>query len=195
MDHNMTYLLLGLLLFLGIHSTRIFADGFRTRQLARMGDRPWKILYTVISLVSFALIIWGYGLARQSPVALYNPPLWTRHLAALLMLASFVLIVAAFVPRNHFKAKVGHPMLAGTKVWAFAHLLSNGTLADLLLFGGFLVWAVVCFVSMRKRDRAAGKTYRAGTVKGDVIAVVIGAAAWAAFAVWGHLWLIGVRPF
>lgn len=191
----MTYLLLGLLLFLGIHSTRIVADGFRTRQLAGMGERPWKILYTVVSLAGFALIIWGYGLARQTPVDLYNPPIWTRHLAALLTLVSFVLIAAAYVPRNHLKAKLGHPMLMGVKVWALAHLLSNGRLADVLLFGGFLVWSAACFASARKRDRVAGKTYSPGSAKGDVIAVVVGAAAWGAFAVWGHAWLIGVRPF
>ena len=191
----MTILLAGLVLFLGIHSTRIVADGFRARQLAGMGEGSWKLLYTAISFAGLGLIIWGYGLARQAPVALYDPPAWTRHIAALLMLISFVLTVAAYVPRNHFKAKIGHPMLAGTKVWAFAHLLSNGTLADVLLFGGFLAWAILCFVSMRKRDRAAGKTYAPGTTKGDVVTVLVGTALWVGFAFWAHAWLFGVRPF
>ena len=86
-------------------------------------------------------------MARSEPVVLWNPPLWTRHLASLLVLVAFVLLVAAYVPRNHFKAAFGHPMFAGVKTWAFAHLLSNGTLADLLLFGGFLAWSVLGFRS------------------------------------------------
>jgi uncharacterized membrane protein len=190
----MTYLLLGLLLFLGIHCTRIFADAWRTNTIVRIGDRPWKLLYTVISFAGLGLIIWGYAQARQSPVVLYTPPQWTHWIAAALMLLSFILIVAAYVPGNHFKAKLGHPMLAGTKVWAFAHLISNGTLADVALFGGFLAWAVLDFTSMRRRDRAAGKTYRPGTVTGDVIAVVVGGGLWVLFALWAHTWLFGVKP-
>jgi uncharacterized membrane protein len=191
---DMTYLLLGLLLFLGIHCTRIFADGLRTRAIARIGDRPWKLLYTVISFAGLGLIIWGYAQARQSPVVLYTPPHWTYWIAAALMLLSFILIVAAYVPGNHFKAKLGHPMLAGTKLWAFAHLISNGTLADVALFGGFLAWAVLNFTSMRRRDRAAGKTYRPGTIMGDLIALAIGGIVWVAFAFWAHAWLFGVKP-
>jgi uncharacterized membrane protein len=190
----MIYLTAGLVLFLGIHCIRIFADHFRTRQLASMGERRWKLVYTVISLAGFVLIIWGYGQARQAPIQLYTPPAWAPPVVAVLMLISLVLIVAANVPGNHFKQKIGHPMLAGTKVWAFAHLLSNGTLADVALFGGFLVWAVLCFASMRKRDRAAGKTYRPGTIMGDLIALAIGGIVWAAFAFWAHAWLFGVKP-
>jgi uncharacterized membrane protein len=190
----MTTLVLGLLLFLGIHCTRIFAGSLRTRTIARIGDRPWKLLYTVISFAGLGLIIWGYAQARQSPVVLYTPPHWTHWIAAVLMLLSFILIVAAYVPGNHFKAKLGHPMLAGTKLWAFAHLISNGTLADVALFGGFLAWAVLNFTSMRRRDRAASKTYRSGTIMGDLIALAVGSIVWAAFAFWAHAWLFGVKP-
>jgi uncharacterized membrane protein len=189
------FLIIGLVLFLGAHSIRIFADGWRTAQVARMGQGPWKGLYTLVSLVGFGLIVWGFGQARQEPVVLWPSPVWTRHLAALLTLLAFVLVAAAYVPGNHLKAKLGHPMVAGVKIWALAHLLANGRLADAVLFGSFLLWAVLCFSSARRRDRAAGIRYPAGTARGDVIAVVAGAAIWALFAFWAHGWLIGVRPF
>jgi uncharacterized membrane protein len=189
------FLIIGLVLFLGIHSARILADGWRAAQLARLGEKRWKGLYALVSLVGFALIVWGYGQARMSPVLLWSSPLWTRHVAALFVLVAFVLLAAANVPGNHFKAKLGHPMVAGVKIWALGHLLANGTLADALLFGSFLLWAVLCFRSAHRRDRAAGVRYPAGTWRGDAISVVAGAALWAFFAFWAHGWLIGVRPF
>ncbi len=135
----MTALILGLVLFLGIHSARIVADGPRSAFIAKRGANAWKGLYTVLSLAGFALVVWGYGLARQQPTELWAaPPLWTRHVAALLTLIAFVLVTAAYVPGNGIKAKLHHPMTLGVKVWAFAHLIANNTLADLLLFGGFL---------------------------------------------------------
>jgi uncharacterized membrane protein len=154
----------------------------------------WKGAYSVVSLAGFALIVWGYGLARAEPVVLWSPPAWTRHLAALLTILSFVLLAAAYVPGTRIKAAVGHPMVLGVKVWAFAHLVSNGTLADVLLFGAFLAWAVADYASARRRDREARRTYAAGPVGRDLIAVVAGLAAWAVFALWLHAWLIGVRP-
>ena len=191
----MLYLILGLILFLGIHSTRIFADPWRTKQIARFGAGGWKGLYTLFSLVGFGLIIWGYGEARQAPMILWNPPVAMRHVAALLTMISFILVVAAYVPRNKVKAKLGHPMYAGVKLWAFAHLLANGSLADVLLFGGFLAWSVMGFVVSRKRDRANGVKYPAGELVMTGLVVMIGIAAWAAFALWAHGVLIGVRPF
>lgn len=191
----MTTLILGLILFLGIHSTRIFAPTWRERQIARFGAGGWKGLYTLLSLVGFGLIVWGYGEARTSPMILWNPPVAMRHVAALLTLFAFPLVVAAYVPRNHLKAKIGHPMYAGVKLWAFSHLLANGSLADVLLFGGFLAWAVLGFVSSRKRDRLNGVTYPAGEVVRTVIVLVVGVAAWAGFAMWAHGAWIGVRPF
>jgi uncharacterized membrane protein len=191
----MSILVLGLLLFLGVHSTRIVADDWRTAQLKRLGDGPWKGIYTLLSLVGFGLIIWGFGLARHQPVALWMPPVGMRHVAALLTLMAFILLAAAYVPRNAIKSRVHHPMLLAVKVWAFAHLLSNGKLADLVLFGAFLGWAVVCFIAARKRDRAAGTQYPAGTPGATAATVLVGAAAWAGFAFWLHGALIGVRPF
>jgi len=119
-------------LFLGVHSVRIVADGWRTQTLARMGEMPWKGLYSLVSAVGLALIVWGYGLARQQPVVLWVPPIGMRHAAALLTLIAFVLLAATYVPRNAIKARLHHPMVLGVKVWALAHLLSNGNLADVL---------------------------------------------------------------
>ena len=190
----MLVLILGLVLFLGIHSLRIFADDWRGRQIARMGLMRWKVLYAAVAIAGFVLLCWGFGLARQQPVLLYVPPLWLRHLNALFTLAAFVLFIAARVPRNHFKAKLHHPQVLAVKVWAFGHLLATGMLHDMVLFGAFLLWAVVLFAVSRRRDRREAAVYAAGTVQGDVLTVVIGGALWLAFVLWLHLWLIGVSP-
>ncbi|MGE5160367.1 MAG: NnrU family protein [Betaproteobacteria bacterium] len=191
----MTLLLLGLVLFLGVHSTRIVADGWRTATIARIGEKPWKGIYSLLSIAGFVLLVIGYGAARQAPVVLFAPPVWTRHLAALLTIPAFVLLAAAYVPGNAIKRAVGHPMMAGVKVWALAHLLANGTLADLLLFGTFLAWAVLGFIAARRRDRAAGTIYPAGPGSRTAIAVTVGLVAWAVFAFALHRPLIGVAPF
>jgi uncharacterized membrane protein len=191
----MTYLILGLFVFLGAHSVRIFADGWRSRTIARIGENKWKGLYTLTSIAGFALIALGYGQARMDSAALYNPPLFMNHIAGLLVLLSFVLLAAAYVPGNQIKGAVGHPMIAGVKLWAFAHLLCNGRVADVTLFGAFLVWAIADFIVSRKRDRAAGTTYPTGNGLRTVMTVVAGAVVWAAFAFWLHQYLIGVAPF
>jgi uncharacterized membrane protein len=192
---TMTVLLLGLILFLGVHSVRIFAEDWRTRTRARIGENAWKGAYSLLSIAGFALLVWGYGLARQQPVILWPAMGWTRHLASLLTLIAFVILFAAYVPRNGIKARLHHPMVLGVKVWALAHLLANNTLADLLLFGGFLLWAVLDFRAARQRDRVAGTRYPAGTLAGTLATVVLGAAAWAGFALWAHAAWIGVYPF
>lgn len=190
----MTLLILGLILFLGMHSVRIFADGWRSAQIARRGAGAWKGMYTAVSIVGFGLILWGYGQARLQPVVLWTPQLWARHFAALLMLFSFILLVAAYVPQNGIKSWLHHPMVLSVKVWALAHLMANHTLADLLLFGSFLLWAVLDFRSARQRDRAANTVYPRGTVAGTLTAVVVGVLVWALFAFWAHAWLFGVSP-
>ena len=191
----MTWLVLGLFLFLGTHSVRIFADSWRGGRIAKMGLKPWKGVYSVISIIGFVLIVWGYGVAREAPIVLYAPPVWTKHVAALLTIPAFILLVAAYVPGTRIKRAVGHPMVAGVKIWAFAHLLANGTLADVVLFGAFLVWSIADYIVARRRDRAAGMVYVVGPVSRDIIAVVVGLVAWAAFAFWLHGAWIGVRPF
>ena len=191
----MTLMLVGLVLFLGVHSVRIFADDWRTRRIAAMGPGAWKGIYALLSLAGLVLVTQGYGAARQAPVELWSPPVWSRHLASLLTLAAFVLVAAAYVPRNRIRAAVGHPMVAGVKAWAVAHLLANGTLADVVLFGAFLAWAVLDFRAARRRDREAGSVPRQGGPAGDALVVAVGLAGWAAFAFWLHGALIGVRPF
>lgn len=190
----MGMLILGLVLFLGVHSTRIVADGWRTAMMRRLGENRWKGLYALLSLMGLGLVIWGFGLARQHPVVLWSPPLAMRHVVALLTLIAFILLAAAYVPRNAIKARLHHPMVAGVKLWAFAHLLANGNLADVVLFGSFMVWAALSFRAARKRDRTNATVYRAGTTAGSVMTLLAGAAAWAVFAFWAHGLLIGVRP-
>lgn len=191
----MAMLILGLVVFLGVHSTRIVADGWRSATIARIGEKPWKGLYTLVSVAGFALILWGFSLARRDPVYLWQPPMGMRHLAGLLMLIAFVLLVCTYVPHNSIKAKLHHPMVLSVKVWALAHLLANGNLADVVLFGAFLVWAVFSFRAARQRDRAAGTLYPPGTAAATALAVAVGVAVWALFAFWAHGWLFGVRPF
>jgi uncharacterized membrane protein len=191
----MAVLILGLILFLGVHSTRIFAEGWRGATIARVGPMPWKGLYSVVSIVGFIVLIWGFRMARAETLVLWSPPVWTRHIAALLMMVSFVLLVAAYVPHNSLKARLHHPMVLGVKTWAFAHLLANGVAADVLLFGAFLVWALLSYRAARQRDRIAHTVYPPGNAASTALTVVIGLAAWAVFAFMLHGPLLGVRPF
>ena len=160
-----------------------------------LGLMPWKGLYSLIALAGFVLIVLGFQRARLDPVVLYASPTWLNHLNALFTLIAFVLLAAAYVPGNRIRARLGHPMVVATKVWAFGHLLAIGLLHDVVLFGAFLVWAIVAFAKLRRRDRAQGVTYAPATLKGDVITLVVGVLAWALFAFWLHGALIGVRPF
>ena len=189
----MIVLVVGLVVFLGLHSIRIVADDWRSARIAGHGERGWKGLFSIGSLIGFALIVWGYSMARN-PVMLWTAPAWAPHLAALLVLLAFILVAAAYIPRNHLKSAIGHPMVAGTTLWAVGHLLSNGTLADLLLFGSFLIWAVAGFRSGRMRDRRAQVSYPAGTMSMTIATLLAGTAAWAIFAFYLHGPLIGVRP-
>jgi uncharacterized membrane protein len=190
----MTLLVVGLIVFLGVHSVRIFADDWRHARIAAMGERKWKLAYTALSLIGLALVVFGYAQARKVTPLLFDPPAWTRHAAAALVLVAFVLIAAAYVKGTHIKARVGHPMVLGTKVWAFAHLLANGTLADVVLFGAVLAWAVLDYIASRRRDRLAGVAYAAGPWSRDAMAIAAGVVAWWVFAFFLHGPLIGVRP-
>jgi uncharacterized membrane protein len=134
-------------------------------------------------------------LSREHGLVIWDPPTWTRHVAALLTLPAFILVTAAYVPGNHIKAALGHPMVAGVKLWAIAHLIANGRMGDIVLFSAFLVWAVLDFRAARRRDRLAGTRYPAGTATRDAIVVTVGLVVWGAFAGNLHAWLIGVRPF
>jgi uncharacterized membrane protein len=186
----MTILILGLILFLGAHSVSIAAPAWRTAAIARIGDGPWKGLYSLVSIAGFVLVIVGYGIARHHPVVLYTPPTALRHVALVLMLPVFVLAFAAYLP-GRIKTATKHPLLAATKLWALAHLLANGTAADVLLFGGFLAWAVADRVSLKRRPARAVPGAPARPLN-DVIAVVAGLAVYAALLFGGHQWLVGV---
>lgn len=187
----MLLLILSLVLFLGIHSVSIVAPGWRDAQAAR-NEGAWKGVYTLVSLVGFALICWGYGQARQSPVVLWVPPQGMRHLALLLMLPVFPLFVATYFP-GRLSAAVKHPTLVATKLWAVAHLLANGNLNDVLLFGAFLAWAVADRISVKRRPvrPVPGAPARPAN---DAIAVLLGLAVYGAFVWRVHAWLIGVSP-
>lgn len=193
----MTWLVLGLVLFLGIHSVSIVAPRGRHAIAHRIGEGPWKGLYTLVALAGFGLIVAGYSAARQDPVLLWTPPPAMRHLAALLMLPVFVLLFSAYLP-GRIQRAAKHPMLVATKLWALAHLLANGNLADVVLFGAFLAWAVADRISVKRRAAVGLLRPVHGASPGranDAIALVGGLAVYAVFAFWLHGFLIGVRPF
>jgi uncharacterized membrane protein len=187
-----TVLVVGLLIFLGIHSVSIVSPAYRDGVAARLGAGAWRGIYSVVSLIGFVLLCWGYGLARQHPVVLYNPPLWTHYLTAVLMLPVFPLFLAPHL-QGRISAALKHPMLVATKLWAVAHLISNGMLADVLLFGGFLVWAVADRISYKHRTQRPLAGPPPGA-RNDVIAVVVGLGLYVIFVLWLHAKLIGVQP-
>jgi uncharacterized membrane protein len=190
----MAVLVLGLVLFLGVHSTRIFADGWRTGMIARLGPLPWKGLFAAASLIGFIVMVWGFRMARQDTLVLWTSPAWMKHVTAVLMMVSMILFVSAYIPRNSFKARLHHPMVLSVKVWALAHLLAVGVAADVVLFGALLVWAVLSFRAARQRDRANNTVYPPGNAVGTTIAIAVGLVAWSVFAMLLHGPLIGVRP-
>jgi len=190
----MIVLVVGLVIFLGSHLVRVFGESWRQHTIARLGEGPWKGLYSLVSLVGLVLIVWGYGLSRLDPVVVWEPPVWTQQIAVTLNLVALILLAVFLAPGGRLKARLGHPMLLAVKVWAVAHLLANGTLADLLLFGSFLAWAIVDFAANRRRDRRDGTVRIAGPARNDAIAVGLGVVLWAAFVWRLHEWLIGVSP-
>ena len=192
----MAMLVAGLLIFLGVHATSIFAPAWRNDQLAARGEAVWKGGYALLSLVGFVLIVYGYGIARATPVVLYEPPAFLRHVAWTLMLPVFPLLLASKLP-GRISAATKHPMLVAVKLWALAHLLANGTLASTLLFGSFLAWAVADRISLKRRpiSPVAGRAITAPPGRfNDAIAVVLGLCLYAAFIGVLHLRLIGVSP-
>lgn len=188
----MGLLVVGLLLFLGAHSMRIVADGWRARVIARIGVPAWRAAYSLVSVAGLLLMIKGYGIARSGGPVLYEAAAWTRPLASALMLPALVLLVAAYVPGTRIKAAIGHPMVVAVKLWAAVHLLANGGAADVLLFGAFLLWAVLDFRAARRRDRAHATSYPAGPVWRDGLAILLGAAIWGAALLGLHARLVGV---
>jgi len=188
----MLQLLLGIVLFFGMHSASIVALPLRDRLVAR-SENSWKAVYAIASLVGIVLIARGYADLRQAPTVLYVTPIWLRHVAALLLLPVFAFFIAPYFP-GHIRSALKHPQLVAVKLWAFAHLLVNGTVADVLLFGSFLVWAIADRVSLKSRiprPLPGAPESKAN----DFIVIVVGLALYVVFALWLHERLFGMRPF
>jgi uncharacterized membrane protein len=191
----MTALIIGLIVFFGLHSVRVFAEPWRVRTVAALGEPRWKSLYSLVSVAALVLMLWGFSMVRVGGPVVWSPPKALHYVTGLLVLVSFVLVAAAYVPGTQIRAATGHPMTLGIKTWAFAHLLSAGSLADILLFGSFLVWAVIVYAAARRRDRAAGAPRPEGRWVRDMLAFAIGALAWVAVVARVHEWLVGASPF
>jgi len=189
----MTYLLAGLLLFFGMHSFAIVAPGARERAMVRLGDAPWKGLFTLVSVVGFVMIVHGYRLTRDTAAVLYSPPPGMRYVAALLMLPVFPLLLATYLP-GRIKTAVKHPTLTATKAWALAHLLVNGSVADVLLFGSFLAWAVADRVAVGKRASPRPIPSAPASALNDIVALAVGLAVYVLFITWAHRQLFGLSP-
>lgn len=191
----MLTLILGLLLFLGVHLLQTLAPGWRAGRRAQWGEMGYKGVYALVALAGLALIVIGYGQARAEPIVLWTPPRALQHVSLALMWVSMVLLVAAYWPGNRIRARLVHPMTLGVKVWALSHLLANGTLADLLLFGSFLVWSVLVFRSARRRPVAPATAPMDGPLGATVLTVLVGTGVWA-LMLWGglHARWIGVNP-
>jgi uncharacterized membrane protein len=189
----MSLLIIGLIIFLGSHSSRIFAEPWRNHMIDRLGEVKWKGLYTIVSLIGLVLVVIGYGQARQAPIVLWQPATYLIHISILLNLVAFIFLAASSPSNNAIRLKLKHPMILGVKVWALAHLLANGTLVDLILFGSFLLWAVFDFRSARKRPIHMPEKAVIST-KATITVVVTGIVIWAAFIFGLHQYLIGVSP-
>ncbi|MBB4572094.1 NnrU family protein [Rhizobium lentis] len=191
----MALLIVGIILFLGVHLVRVVAPGLRRSMIASFGERGWRAGYSIASILTLILLIYGFGQARQVTGVLYNPPVWTAHIAITLMVIAMICLVASLLPAGHIATKTKHPMVLSVKIWALAHLLANGETSSVLLFAAFLAWGVILRISLKRRERAGEITLRPFvSAKYDLYAVVIGIVAWA-LIIWKlHEWLIGVSP-
>jgi uncharacterized membrane protein len=191
----MTIMIIGLLIFLGSHSVRIFAENWRQQQIAKLGETTWKVAYSAVSIVGLAIAIYGFGQMRLDPINVWFPPMGMRHAVALLMLPAFIMLVAAYIPGNAIKAKLGHPMMLSVKIWAFAHLLANGRLGDIIFFAAFLIWAILAFKTAKKRDRLTPPAPVSSSKMSTIATVLVGLIAYVVFAFYLHTALIGVPVF
>lgn len=179
--------ILGLIIFFEAHFFTALCRPQRAALVAKLGEMPFKGLYAIVSLSGFALIILGWRQADAS--LLYAPPYFLRHIAFALMPISIILLVAAYAPPGRIAPVVKHPMLAGVKVWAFAHLLANGEMRSVILFGSFLAFAVIDRIAVKKRDEAVPAR---GPVRNDIIVIVIGIVAYGVIAHYLHRYIAGV---
>ena len=190
----MTWLIIGLIGFIGVHMVRVIAEDWRIRTRERVGEQRYKLVYSFISLLSFALMVWGYGSARHESAVLWTAPLAMYHVTSALMLVSMVLLVGFRISRSHLSVKLHHPMLWSVVVLCTAHLLVNGRVIDLVLFGSLLVWSVLDLVSCYGRDVRYQVVYPTPQARATVINLVLGVLFYVVFAVFLHAPLIGVAP-
>src|SRR5215217_3384717 len=187
----MALLILGLVLFLGTHAFSMAREP-RAGLVARLGEGPYKGLYSLLSIAGVVLIAIGFGRYRAAGyIPVWEPPVWTRHLALLLVWPAFVMFVAPYFP-GRIKRTLKHPMLAGVKLWAAAHLLANGDLGSIILFGSFLGWAVFDRISLKRRTDAGAPPIPVGGPGNDLIAVAVGLVVYLALAFAFHPVVIGV---
>ncbi|EJL57192.1 putative membrane protein [Rhizobium sp. CF122] len=191
----MALLIVGIVIFLGLHLIRVIAPGLRQSMIDRLGESGWKGVYSVVSILSLILLIYGFGQARQVTGMLYNPPVWMAHIALTLMLLAMICLAASLLPAGHIAVKTKHPMVLSVKIWALSHLLANGETSSVLLFGAFLAWGVILRIALKRRERA-GELTRRPFVSGkyDLYAAIIGVVAWALITFKLHELLIGVAP-
>jgi len=190
----MAILVLGLVLFLGLHSTRILAEPLRAQAIARLGEGPWKGLYSLVSAIGFVLIVWGFAEARFNAPVLWTPPQGARHATILLMLVSMLLLAGYLFKQSHIAVAVHHPMVWSVAAFGLAHLIANGSAADVVLFGAFFIWAFADLMSSYARDRRNSVVYPEPNWGATIGALVVGLALWAVIAFWLHYWLFGVSP-
>ncbi|MDH4441290.1 MAG: NnrU family protein [Rhizobium sp.] len=189
----MTLLILGIILFLATHLIRVVAPGFRLSMIDRFGETGWRVINSVLSLVSLVVLIWGYATAPF--VGIWTPPMGMNHLTTTLMLFATICLVAGFLPAGHIATKTKHPIILSIKIWAAAHLIANGDLASILLFVALLGWGVVLRISYKRRVRAGELVLRPFvSARFDAIAVVVGLVVWALITFKLHELLIGVAP-
>ena len=190
----MTLLVLGLVIFLGLHSTRIVSESGRERTIARFGEGPWKGIYSALSAIGLVIIVWGFARARFDAPELWSPPAGARHITMLLMLVALILLAGYLFKRSHVAVMSHHPMLWAVLLWSAGHLIANGSAADLLLFGAFFVWSAADLASSYARDRRNGVIYPAPELGATAAAVVVGLVVYALLIGGLHLWLFGVSP-
>ncbi len=190
----MATLVLGLVIFLGLHSTHISAEPVRAQAIARIGEGPWKGLYSLVSAIGFVLIVWGFAQARSTAPALWTPPPGARHATILLMLVSMLLLAGYFFKQSHIAVVVHHPMVWSVAAFGLAHLFANGSAADVALFGAFFIWALADLMSSYARDRRNGVVYPESSWGATIGAIVLGLVLWGVITFWLHFWLFGVSP-
>jgi uncharacterized membrane protein len=188
----MAILILGLVLVLGAHMLKAAAPDWRTAMVVRLGEGPYRGLYSLVSLAGLVLIVWGFGRAWQDPTFLYAPPTWGRHLAMALMIPALILVFSSVFPAAWIKRFVSHPLLAATMLWAVAHLFANGDLAGVVLFAAFFIWAVAD--RLMQPATADPATVPGSPGRGDYAAIAVGLALYAALVGGLHFWLFGVSP-